>query len=152
MKIRLAKRYWQVVANEQRTTEEIEKLRKRIYLRRLPHKVDKIIDHSIDHIQSMLFNSVLNKDRRAGLTSNYSKTITQYKFNLMSLNLNTMETIRRGHRELLVDLQEKLSQSCNDALQQAIRDHQQTMEERHKKFLEHTLNTFFDEAPAASNE
>ena len=70
----------------------------------------------------------------------------------MSLNLNTMETIRRGHRELLMDLQEKLSQSCNDALQQAIRNHQQTMEERHKTFLAHTLSTFFDEAPTASNE
>jgi hypothetical protein len=100
----------------------------------------------------MLFNSVLDKDRRAGLLSNYSKTITQYKFNLMSLNLNTLETIRRGHRELLVTLQEKLSQSCSDALQQAIRDRQQAMEQRHSKFLEHKLNTFFDEAPTASNE
>ena len=152
MKVRLAIRYWEVVANEKRTTEEIEKLRKRIYLRRLPNRINKIIDHSIDHIQPMLLNSVLDKDRRAGLISNYSKTITQYKFQLMSLNLNTVETIRRGHRRLLVDLQEKIEQSCNDALKEAIQHRQQAMEERHKKFLEHTLSTFFDEAPTAFNE
>ena len=106
----------------------------------------------MDHIQPMLFNSVLDKDRRAGLVSNYSKTITQYKFNLMSLDLNTMETIRRGHRELLVNLQGKIAQSCNDTLQQAIRDRQQTMEQRHSRYFDHKLNTFFDEAPTASNE
>jgi hypothetical protein len=55
------------------------------------------------------------------------------------------------HREFLVDLQEKISQSCNDAVEQAIRNHQQAMEKRHGK-LDHTLSTFFDEAPAASNE
>ena len=150
--MRLVQRYWQVVANERRTTEEIEKLRKRIYLRRLPNRINKLIDQSMDHIQPMLFNSVLDKDRRAGLISNYSKTITQYKFNLISLDLNTLETIRRGHRELLVKLQETVAQLCNDKLQQAIRNHQQTMEERHKTFMEHTLRTFFDEAPTASNE
>ena len=106
----------------------------------------------MNHIEPMLFNSVLDKDRRAGLISNYSKMITQYKFNLMSLNLDTLETIRRGHRELLVKLQEKIAQLCNDTLQQAIRDRQQAMEQRHSKFLDHKLNTFFDEAPAASNE
>ena len=149
----LVKRYWQVVANELRTTEEIEKLRRRIFLQRLPSKINKTIDHSMDHIQSMLANSVLNKDRRAGLASNYSKTITQYKFDLMSLNLNTMENIRRGHQQLSIDLQGKIVQSCDDTLQQAIQNRRQTMEKRHEKFLHHILSTFFDEAPATvSNE
>ena len=50
------------MGNEQRTTEEIENLRKRIYLQRIPNKIDKTIDLSMVHIQSMLANSVLDKD------------------------------------------------------------------------------------------
>ncbi len=135
------------MANEQRTTEEIEKLRKRIYLKRIPSKMNKIIDQSIDHIQPMLQSSTLDKDRRAGLISNYSKTITQYKVDLMSLNLNTLEQVRRGHQQTLFNLEENISQCFNDTLQQAIHHRQQTMKKRHEKFLEHTLKTFFDEAP-----
>ena len=100
----------------------------------------------------MLANSVLDKDRRAGLISDYSKAITQYKFDLMSLNLNTLENIRRGHQQKRIDLEGKISQCCNDLAIQALKNRQQTMEKRHKKFLQYTLNTFFDEAPATSNE
>ena len=100
----------------------------------------------------MLLNSVLNEDRRARLESNYSKLIASYKLDLMSLNLNTMETIRRGYCELLVDLQKQIPQLCTDAILQAIRNHQHTMQKRHQKFLEHTLSTFFDDASIASEE
>ena len=150
--IGLTKQYWQTIGNEQRTTEEIEKLRKRIYLQRIPNKIDKTIDLSMVHIQSMLANSVLDKDRRAGLISDYSKAITQYKFDLMSLNLNTLENIRRGHQQKGIDLEGKISQCCDDSVIQALKNRQQTMEKCHKKFLQYTLNTFFDEAPATSNE
>ncbi|CAF1481956.1 unnamed protein product [Didymodactylos carnosus] len=88
-------------------TEQIEKLRQRIYLKQIPSKINKIIDQSMDHIQPMLQNSALNKDRRAGLISYYSKTITQYKVNLMSLNLNTPEQVRRDHLQTLINLEEK---------------------------------------------
>jgi hypothetical protein len=150
----LVKQYWQVITNELRTKEEIEKLRKRIYLKRIPSKINKIIDQSMDHIQSLLSNSVLDKNERAILISNCSKTITQYKVDLISLNLNTLENIRRGHQQKLIDLEEKISQSCNDTLKQAIQNRQQTMKKRHEKFLQHTWNTFFDEPPAtvSSNE
>ncbi|CAF3969226.1 unnamed protein product [Rotaria sordida] len=148
--IRLAKRYWQIVANELRTKEQIEILRQRIFLRRLPNHIDKMIDCSMDHIQPMLSNSVLDKDRRAGLISNYSKTITQYKFDLISLNLNTMENIRRGHQQLLIDFEEKILQTCPNSLRQAIKQRRETMNYRHEKFLEHKLSNFFDEAPTTT--
>ena len=48
--IDLTKQYWQTIGNEQRTTEEIEKLRKRIYLQRIPNKTAKTIDLSMVHI------------------------------------------------------------------------------------------------------
>ncbi|CAF2538862.1 unnamed protein product [Rotaria sp. Silwood2] len=68
----------------------------------------------------MLSSSVLNKDRRAGLTSSYSKIITRYKFDLMSLNMNTLENIERGHQQLLIDFKKKILQACNYPLRQAI--------------------------------
>ena len=51
----------------------------RIYLRRLPHPFDKVINQSLNDIEPMLSNQALDKHRRASLMSNYSKTITQYK-------------------------------------------------------------------------
>lgn len=95
----------------------------------------------------MLQSAALDKDRRASMISNYSKTITQYKVDLMSLNLNTLENIQRGHRQTLVDLDKTISQDCSDQLKQVIHNRRQTMKKRHEKFLEHTLKTFFDEAP-----
>ena len=89
----------------------------------------------------MLANSVLDKDRRAGLISDYSKAITQYKLDLMSLNLNTLENIRRGHQQKRIDLEGKISQCCNDSLEQAIKIRRETMEKRPTKFLQYTLNT-----------
>jgi hypothetical protein len=71
----------------------------------------------------------------------------------MSLHLNTLENIQRGHRQTLSVLQEKIEQTCHRLLQQAILNRQQTMEKRHEKFLEHKLKTFFEEAPTTvSNE
>ena len=90
-------------------------LRQRIYLRRLPHPFDTMIDQSLNYIESILSNQALDKDRHASLMSNYSKTITQYKYDLMTLNLDTIQSIMRGHQEILNDLQDKLSQlSCDD--------------------------------------
>jgi hypothetical protein len=98
----------------------------------------------------MLQNSALDRDRRAGLISNYSKTITQDKVDLMSLNLNTLEQVTRGHQQTLINLEENISQCCHNALKEAIHHRRQTMEKRHEKFLEHTLNTFLGEAPTTT--
>jgi hypothetical protein len=68
----------------------------------------------------------------------------------MTLDLNTLQDITRGHQQTLVDLHEKLLQSnCNQSLKQAIKNRQEAMQKRHEIYLKHKLNTFFDEAPAA---
>ena len=41
--------------------------------------------------QCMLSNQALDKDRRASLISNYSKTVTQYKYDIMTLNFDTIQ-------------------------------------------------------------
>jgi hypothetical protein len=72
----------------------------------------------------------------------------------MSININAIESIKRGRQQSLIHLQDKLLQSdCNETLKQAIENRQEAMRERHETYLKHKLNTFFDEAPTAvSNE
>ncbi|CAF4519524.1 unnamed protein product [Rotaria sp. Silwood2] len=150
--IQLAKQIWQTIANILNATAQEEILRKRIFLRRLPSAYDKMINQSMDFVEPMLSNKVLDKDRHASLISNYSKTITQYKFDLMTLNLDTIENVTRGHQQVLMHLQNKLPQCCSEILIQAIENRRQAMEKRHDLYLKHKLHTFFDEAPATLNE
>ena len=100
----------------------------------------------------MLSNPLIDKDRCASLTSNYSKKITQYKFDLMNLHLDTMQTVIHGQQQLLNDLHDRLTQTCDRQLTYAIENRQQLMKERHEINLKHTLDSFFDEAPTTSNE
>ncbi|CAF1364486.1 unnamed protein product [Rotaria sordida] len=71
VQIQLAKQIWQTTASILKTKAQEEILRKRIFLRRLPSAYDKTINRSMDHVQPMLSNQVLDKDRRASLVSNY---------------------------------------------------------------------------------
>ncbi|CAM4767668.1 unnamed protein product [Rotaria magnacalcarata] len=148
----LARKIWQTTADLLKTEEQVEILRKRIYLQRLPSGIDKIINQSIAPIQLLLSNCVINKDRGASLMSSCSKTITQYKFDLMVLNIDIIQSTGRGHQQLLDDLNEKLSQFCNESLIEAIENRQQAMRKRHEIQLKHKLHSFFDEAPTTSNE
>ncbi|CAF3327482.1 unnamed protein product [Rotaria socialis] len=150
--IYITKKIWQTIADLLKTKGQEEILRKRIYLRRLPNKFDRLIDQSLDYIEPMLMNDVLDKDRRASLSSRYSKTITQYKFELMTLNLDTIQAVIRGHQQLLDDLQSQLFTTCNSSLIQTIQDRAEAIKQQHEFHLKHQLDTFFDEAPTTSNE
>ena len=109
----------------------------------MPTTFDKIGDQSLDYIEPMLSNQALDKDQRASLISKYSKTITQYKFDLMALHLDTIQSIIRGHEHSLHDLQMKLSQSsCYELMIQVIENRQQTMRKRHEIYLQRKLDTF----------
>ena len=44
---------------------------------------------------------MVDKDQRASLASSCSKLITQYKFDLLSLDLQAIQNIRRGHQHVL---------------------------------------------------
>ncbi|CAF4724016.1 unnamed protein product, partial [Rotaria sp. Silwood2] len=145
--IHIAKQIWQITFDILKTKEQEEIIRKRIFLRRLPTTYDKIIDKSLDYIEPMLSNKALDIDRHAGLVTSYSKTITQYKFDLMTLNLDTIQNVIRGHQQILNDLQKKLSQSCHELMISAIENRRKAMQKRHEIYLKHKLHTFFDEAP-----
>jgi hypothetical protein len=150
---------WQAVANEFKVKEQQEILRKRISLQRISPSLDKSIDQSIETIQKMLSTSVLNKDKRASLASQCSKTVTQYKYDLMMLTLATAENIIRGHARMAMDLKEKLLLIDNANLQlsreeliQTIKHREEIMKKRFETMVQYKVNTFFDEAPMASSE
>ena len=150
---------WQALANEFKVKEQQEILRKRISLQRISPSLDKSIDQSIETIQKMLSTSVLNKDKRAGLASQCSKTVTQYKYDLMMLTLATTENIIRGHAQMAMDLKEKLLLIDNANLQlptedliQTIKHRGEIMKKRFETMIQYRVNTFFDEAPMASSD
>lgn len=133
---------WETTANELKMKEYEEILRKRIYLRRLPSQIEQIINQSIDLI--------LDKDERAHHISTCSKTITQYKFDLMISNLDIIQSLKRGYRQKLIELQNRLlkqSHNNEESFKGVIKNRQENMRKRHEIYLKHKLNTFFDEAP-----
>ncbi|CAF1688778.1 unnamed protein product, partial [Adineta ricciae] len=81
--IHLAKKIWQSVAAEFTVKERQEILRKRISLRRLPSSIDRSIDQAVDDIRAMLESSAIDDDECANLASRCSKTITQFKCDVM---------------------------------------------------------------------
>ncbi|CAF1411789.1 unnamed protein product [Rotaria sordida] len=93
-----------------------------------------------------------DEDQRASLISTCSKTITQYKFDLMSLNLDIIENIKRGHQQQLLLLQDKLIQSnCNETLKQAIINRQEAMRARHEIRRRRRSNIFIYKTTTASS-
>ena len=110
--------------------------------------MDRLVDETMLPMESLLSDPIIDKDQRAGVASSCSKLVTQYKFDLLCLNLQAMQIIRRGYQRKLSDLLHSLSASDWDgSIKQAIIDRQNTMMERHEVYLAHRLNTFFVDAP-----
>lgn len=149
--IALAQRIWQATSEELKLKEQEEVLRKRIYIQRLPNDMDRMINRSVNQIQQSLSHPVLNNDRRASMISTCSKTVTQYKFDLMKMDLETIQMTQRDQRSLLVTLQNELLETMpTETLQQLIVNRRENIIQRHEIQLRHKLKTFFDEAPMAN--
>jgi len=150
---------WQQTDNECKAKEEVAVYRKRVSLKRLPHSLDKLIDQTIDPLRTMLSRPDLDKDRRASLASHCSKTITQYKFELMTLIIATAEDTARAHAQLVIDAKNELKlldgnqpQSSTEEITKAIEARQENMQKRAQQFLEHQLQSFFEQAPTEIND
>jgi len=73
----------------------------------------------------------------------------------MTIHINVIQSNICAHQVKLNDLKEKLAHSdaLDGTLQQIVHDREQAMRDRHQTYLQHKLNTFFDNAPVtASNE
>ena len=103
----MRKKIWQSIAAEFKVKERQEILRKRISLRRLPSSIDKSVDQAVDELREMLASSVINDDECAHLASQCSKTITQFKCDVMVLTLATMDNTIRGHTKKPTELKQK---------------------------------------------
>ena len=156
--IRLAKLIWKGTADQCKAEGELAILRKRVFLKRLPTSLDSVINQSIEHLRTLLSDPNLNKDRRAVLASQLSKMITQYKFDLVALNIATLEDSARAHAQVVIDAKNQLllldgdpPPSSIQELIQAIELRQENMKQRAEELLKHQLQTFFEQAPMEVN-
>ncbi|CAF4174237.1 unnamed protein product [Rotaria magnacalcarata] len=137
----------------------MEVLRKRASLKRLPKSLDNLVDQSADNIQTMLSRSILNKDRRASMASRCSKTITQYKGDLMEIAITIAYDTARGHAQLAFDTKNKLrlldrnaSQSTMELIIKAMEIRAENMKKRAQELLQYKLMSFFELAPVVIND
>lgn len=150
----MAKLIWQGTADQCKAEGDLAILRKRVFLKRLPASLDNVINQSIEHLRTRLSDSNLNKNRRAIWTSHLSKMITQYKFDLVALNIATLEDSVRAHAQVAIDAKnawvlldrDKPPVSEHDLLQ-AIEARQHHMKQRADELLNYQLQTFFEQAP-----
>lgn len=92
----------------------------------------------------------MDMNLKTHLASHCSKAVTQYKFDLMNIELNALQAIRHNQQRLLADLRSKLTESTAcDATKRIIEERIQAMNQRHHVYLKYTLQTFFDDAPTA---
>ena len=156
--IRLVKLLWQGTADQFKAEGDLAILRKRVFLKRLPASLDSVINQSIEHLRILLSDPNLNKDRRAVLASQLSKMITQYKFDLVALNIATLEDGARAHAQVAIDAKNQLllldgdpPPSSIQELIQMIELRQENMKQRAEELLKHQLQTFFEQAPMEVN-
>ena len=114
-----------------------------------------MINQSIEHIRTLLSDPNLNKNRRAILASHLSKMITQYKFDLVALNIASLEDSARAHAQVAIDAKNELlllldrdkPQSPTEDLILTIETREDNMKQRAGELLNHQLQTFFEQAP-----
>ncbi|CAF3866507.1 unnamed protein product [Rotaria sp. Silwood1] len=152
--IQLAQQIWQITADEQKTKEQQEILRQRIYLKRLPPKTDQTINQLLDDSRITLSNPFLDQDQRASFVSRSSKTIIQCKFNLMIVELDEFAIVTHRYDLTLTNLKEKLLNLNKEnplvyktELKDIIEERRQAMIQRFIRMRQHKLKTFFDQAP-----
>ena len=156
--VHVAKKIWQTTDDELKMKDQLEILRQRIHLKRLPPKTDQMVNQLLDDQSESLSNPFLDKDQRASFVTRCSKAVIQCKFNLMVVQVDEYETAIRGHHAKLISLQEELSElkkqkpSVNmDALIDAIEERRQAMISRLYRLRQYKLKTFFDQAPTMDN-
>ena len=156
--IQLAKKIWQVTADELKIKDQQEILRQLISLKRLPTKTDKTINQMIHDNEITLSNPFLDPKQRTSLASRCSKIIIQCKFNLMIEQLDEFESVIRRHQLTFNDLQAQLtklnkekSTVYNNLVVAAIEERRQAMINRLFRIRQYKIKSFFDEAPAVDN-
>ncbi|CAF1506685.1 unnamed protein product [Adineta ricciae] len=154
--IQSARIIWKLTKDKLQTEEDMNVLKQRIYTKRLPASF-QILDHSIDNIEKMLQNPILNQDKRATLSSRRLKIIAQFKYDLMKLAILTAEETIRCHVTLITAEKKALIENVTSALDspqptllaqviQVVNKREVNMMQRQQIILEQKLSVF-DDAP-----
>ncbi|CAF4350560.1 unnamed protein product, partial [Rotaria sordida] len=141
------------------TKEQQQILEQRIYLKRLPPKIDQMIDQLLDDDnRTILYNRFLDPDQRANFASRCSKIIIQSKFLLMTTLLDDFAIVTYRYNLTLTNLNDKLFSLNKEnphvytsLLLNVIEERRQAMIQRFIRICQHKLKTFFDEAPTVDN-
>ncbi|CAF1501088.1 unnamed protein product [Rotaria sordida] len=157
--VQLAQHLWEITADEQKTKEQQQILEQRIYLKRLPPKIDQMIDQLLDDDnRTILYNPFLDPDQRANFASRCSKIIIQSKFLLMTTLLDDFAIVTHRYDLTLTNLKEKLLNLNKEnplvyktELKDIIEERRQAMIQRFIRIRQHKLKTFFDQAPTVDN-
>lgn len=156
--IQLAQEIWQVTANEIKTKEQEEILQQRIYLKRLPTKIDQTINSLVEDNEVTLSNPFFEADQRASFASRCSKIMIQFKFTLMMTELDEFAILKDRYDRTLTNLKEKLGNLhktnphlYTTSLIDLIEERRQAMIQRTNRIRQHKLRTFFDQAPTVVN-
>ncbi|CAF4171502.1 unnamed protein product, partial [Rotaria magnacalcarata] len=75
--IQTAKQLWQIAADELRTKEKQEIFRQCIYLKRLPNKIEQLLNNLLDHNRKTVNNSFYDEDQRVSCDSRCLKMVNQ---------------------------------------------------------------------------
>ena len=157
--VQLAKQIWQSTHDELKMKDQLEILRQRIFLKRLPPKTDHAVNQLLDDETISLANPFMEKDQRASFATRCSKAIIQCKFDLMLVQIDEMEKVMQCHHSKVITFQEQLymlkthvgSSLHMDAWINAIEERRQTMIDRLFRLRHQKLKTFFDQAPTMDN-
>ncbi|CAF3086307.1 unnamed protein product [Rotaria socialis] len=156
--IRSAKIIWQAAQSKLYAEEQLAILKQRIYTKRLPSSLN-ILDHSIDNVEYLLKQSIINRDKSATLSFRRLKTIAQFKYDIMTLEMTTVEEIIRSHVNIIADEKKKLIDSAGGQvpipkslvqIMNAIAARQSNMVQRSQCILKKKLSVF-DDAPMTIN-
>ena len=130
----------------------------RIYTKRLPAPF-ALLDHSIDNMEQMLKQPVFNEDKRAELSYRRSKTIAQFKYDMILLEITTAEEAVRSHTNIIAEQKKKFIDSANGQvplpksliqLNNTLTARQTNLTQRNQIILKQKLSVF-DHAPMVTN-
>jgi len=131
-------------------------LKQRLLTKRLPQSYD-LLDHSIDNIEMILGQPGFHQDKRASLAWSRQKRIAQYKFDMMTLTIETIEALVRSHAKVANEelqrnwlSQKPTNPSLWKTLLDIIEQRQIVLMSRAQQNIKQKLS-FFDHAPTAVN-
>ena len=154
-----AKKIWQATIDKQQQEGHVAILKQRIYTKRLPASFN-LLDHSIDGTEKMLAQSASNDDKRATLSNRREKTIAQFKYDLMVIQITTAEELVRSQSNIIAHEKKKLVDSVHGQIPlpkslvtilKAISNRQKNIIKRMQLINKKKLS-FFDNAPVVIEE